>query len=103
VNLKRRHLDESQRAMVAHRLEGYTHGGDRKNQDANLHLDRKQAAEMLNVGVRSIATAAKIKREAPEPIVEAAKAGTVSGYKGPGAVFWPGPYPSYSPAPKNRL
>jgi hypothetical protein len=37
-NLRRRHLNKSQRAMAASKLEGFTHGGDRKSdQDANLH------------------------------------------------------------------
>jgi len=60
LNLKRRHLDSGQRAMIAHSLERMNHGGDRKseNQDANLHVDRHQAAEMLNVSPRSVATAA---------------------------------------------
>ena len=35
LNLKRRHLDESQRAYVASKIE---------NKDANLHVDRKAAA-----------------------------------------------------------
>ena len=57
LNLRRRHLDESQRALVAARLEQLKHGGDRKSedQDANWHLDREDAASLLNVGVRSVA------------------------------------------------
>lgn len=40
---------EAQRAMVAQSVENSTWGGDRRGQDANLHLDRGQAAEMFNV------------------------------------------------------
>lgn len=37
---------------------------------ANLQkVSQKEAAEMLNVGERSVATAAKVSREAPEPVV----------------------------------
>ena len=45
LNLHRRHLNESQRALVAMRLENMPLGGDRKseNQDANLHLEITRA------------------------------------------------------------
>lgn len=65
-NLKRRHLNETQRAVIAGRLESYHHGGNRKNQDANLHLDRETAATLLNVSPRTVATVKKIEREAPQ-------------------------------------
>ncbi|HEX6968281.1 MAG TPA: MT-A70 family methyltransferase [Micromonosporaceae bacterium] len=58
LNLRRRHLNESQRAMVAARIERLRHGG--KRQDANLHLDRDDAARLLNVSPRSIASAKKV-------------------------------------------
>ena len=78
LNLNRRHLSESQRAMAAASLEGMQHGGNRKaQQDANLHLDRNQAAELLQVSPRSVATAAKVKRSAPAEVVEAVKAGNI--------------------------
>jgi N6-adenosine-specific RNA methylase IME4 len=61
LNLRRRHLNESQRAMVAAKLETFQHGGGRKSdQNANLHLDREHAASLLNVSERSVASAAKV-------------------------------------------
>jgi hypothetical protein len=54
-NLKRRHLSESQRGYVAAKLETLKHGGNRKSdQDANLHLDRDDAAKLLNVCPRTV-------------------------------------------------
>src|SRR5262249_12835749 len=79
INLRRRHLDESQRAMVAAKLEQYEHGGDRKSdQDANLHLDRGGASSLLNVSERTVASAAKVlDRGAPE-LVQAVEHGDAS-------------------------
>lgn len=57
LNLHRRHLTESQRAMVASKLAKQTQGGDRRSdQRANLPLEttNSQAAEMLNVSERSV-------------------------------------------------
>lgn len=73
-NLTRRHLNESQRAVVASKLTTMKHGGDRKNQAANLPLDNRvsqsKAAEMLNVGDRTIRTVKAVERQAPELIQE---------------------------------
>jgi N6-adenosine-specific RNA methylase IME4/ParB-like chromosome segregation protein Spo0J len=78
-NLTRRHLDASQRAMVAKRLETAKHGGDRKSdQSANLHLDRSSAAEMLNVSPRSIATAATVIEQGAPELIAAVDSGAVS-------------------------
>src|SRR6266446_8387047 len=79
-NLRRRHLDESQRALVAARLEQLKHGGDRKSedQDANWHLDREDAASLLNVGVRSVARAAEVRDHGAPGLVRAVEQGAVS-------------------------
>jgi hypothetical protein len=60
LNMVRRHLDGSQRAMIAAKIETLKHGGNR--QDANLHLavSRDEAARMLNVSPRSVASAAQV-------------------------------------------
>jgi hypothetical protein len=61
LNLKRRHLNTSQRAMVAEQLATLQHGGDRKSdQAANLPVDTQAtAAELLNVSERSVRAARK--------------------------------------------
>ncbi len=61
LNLKRRHLDESQRAMCAARSVNWQHGGAKTKQDANLHLGQlltcEQAAKEFSVSIRSIKAA----------------------------------------------
>jgi N6-adenosine-specific RNA methylase IME4 len=72
TNLKRRHLNESQRAMIGAKLANISHGGDRKSdQVANLPLDKitqPQAAKLLNVSDRIIRDAKVILKEAPEKV-----------------------------------
>ncbi len=70
-NVRRRHLDESQRALVAAKLETMRHGGNRKGQDANLRVDRSDAAKMLSVSERSVASAAKVLAEGEGELVRA--------------------------------
>lgn len=81
-NLHRRHMTESQRAMVAARLATDSVGGDRKSENhyANLHndLSRENAAEMLNVSSRSIANAEDVIENAPPEVVKAVESGVVS-------------------------
>ena len=62
LNLRRRHLNESQRAMVAARLETLGQGQRASSaRDANLHVcTRDEAAQMLAVSRRSVANAAKV-------------------------------------------
>jgi hypothetical protein len=76
MNLPRRHLTESQRAMIAAQLERTVHGGNRKtDQEANLPLDRAAAAKALKVSPRSVSTAKAVLEAAPEKAKEIA-AGT---------------------------
>lgn len=80
LNLHRRHLDESQRAMVGKKLSTMTHGGDRRSdQAAKLPLvTQAQAAEMLNVSERSIRAAGKVLEEGAPELVAAVERGEVS-------------------------
>lgn len=80
LNLKRRHLDSGQRAMIAAGLANMKHGGDRvSEQAANLPVvTQADAGSMLNVSERSVRTAAMVERDAPHEVVEAVKAGAMS-------------------------
>lgn len=79
-NLHRRHLTDSQRAMVAARLEHFRHGGRRgaDDQDANLRLDRQSAAETLHVSERSVNSAAKVRDHGAPELVAKVDAGEVA-------------------------
>ncbi|UVK44846.1 hypothetical protein BPNPMPFG_000311 [Mesorhizobium sp. AR07] len=80
LNLKRRHLNESQRAMVAAKLATMKHGGDRRSDQAeNLPLvTQKQAAELLNTSDRNIRTAATVQRDASQELIAAVEGGKVA-------------------------
>ena len=80
LNLKRRHLSESQRAMVAAKLENLEHG-QRADlaRDANLHvLKRAEAASLLNVSPRSVATAKKVEELGTPELVSAVEQGNIA-------------------------
>lgn len=84
LNLKRRHMNDDQRAMVAARLANMTHGGDRKSkpdQTASWRVDPPEpinstekpvsvsvpdAAKLLNVSERSVERAKHILKHHPE-------------------------------------
>jgi len=71
-NLHRRHLNESQRGLVSHKIENMPQspGINQYEVDANLHrpTTRKEAAEMMNVSERTVASVAKVERDAPDLI-----------------------------------
>ena len=87
LNLDRRHLNESQRAMVAARLANMRSGtrtdlapiGTRSD-DApeNKYVSQSEAAAMLNVSRRSLTRAAKVQKNAYPKIAEQVEQGEIS-------------------------
>ena len=69
-NLHRRHLNESQRAMVAAKIANLPQGV-RKDRAANLQvlpITQESAAKLLNVSERSVADAKAILKKAPKQV-----------------------------------
>lgn len=77
LNLHRRHLDESQRAVVAARISNMPHGGDYTS-DRPIGTSLGQAAELLNVGERSVKRAKEVLRDGASELVTAVESGRVS-------------------------
>ena len=75
VNLHRRHLSESQRAMVAARLANMKEGRPSKETVQICTVSLDQAAEMLSVGRRSVAIAKQVLGSCSEEIIEAVEQG----------------------------
>jgi len=75
LNLHRRHLDESQRAMVAAKIVNMPN--HRPDKGANLHSSC-QAGEMLHVSERSVKTARKVQGAGAAELKEAVEQGRVS-------------------------
>jgi ParB-like chromosome segregation protein Spo0J len=75
LNLKRRHLNESQRGMIAAKLANMPDGGNRAEQhSANLHSAAK-AADMLNVSERTVKTAKQVQENAAPELIAAVEQG----------------------------
>jgi hypothetical protein len=78
LNLKRRHLTESQRAMVAAKLATMRQGERTDRPSADLQkVDRASAAKMLNVSERSVASAADVRKHGDSVLVHAVERGQV--------------------------
>lgn len=79
-NLKRRHLDASQRAMVAAKLAKMPQGRPAENKAANLPVSptQSQAADMLNVSERAVRTAKVVQDHGAPELVTAVETGAVS-------------------------
>lgn len=80
MNLKRRHLSESQRGMVAAKLAKLPQGArtDLEHR-ANLHdVSAADAATMLNVSERTVKTAKAVERDGAPELVKAVEEGRAS-------------------------
>src|SRR5262249_50148969 len=79
LNLQRRHLNESQRAMVAARL-ATMRQGERTDIEPSANLQKvsqSEAAEKLNVSVRSIASARMVLDKGTPDLIRAAEQGKI--------------------------
>lgn len=72
LNLHRRHLDESQRAVIASRVANMTPGRKWESNSADLrnNISQPEAARLFNVSERMIQTVKAIERDAPERIAD---------------------------------
>jgi hypothetical protein len=76
LNLHRRHLDASQRAMVAARLATMGRGRP-ENRPKDLFISQPEAASLLNVGESSVKRANAVMRTGTDELVEAVKKGDI--------------------------
>ena len=76
-NAGRRHLSESQRAMVAAKLATGKHGGDRRSENQETNMSLENAASLLNVSAMSIKNAKFILKHDAE-LAEAVANGEVT-------------------------
>lgn len=76
LNLHRRHLNESQRAMVAAKLANLSNG-QRASQICEA-VTQPQAAGMLGVSERSVNTAKQVQQSGAPELVAAVEQGTVA-------------------------
>jgi hypothetical protein len=81
LNLERRHLTDSQRAMVAAKLANLDHGGDRKRAIKSPHGDLKvtqaEAATRLKVKKRSVERAKAVLKHGTPALVNDVETGKV--------------------------
>lgn len=82
LNLRRRHLDESQRAMVAARLAKLI-ADQRKDLGADLlqgklRRSRDEAAEMVNVSPRLVIYATRVTKEGCAELIAAVESGELA-------------------------
>ena len=81
LNVKRRHLNESQRAIIAADVATMRSGARTDLAPTGARSDA-EAAELFNVGERSVERAKALKREAPAEIIAEVMGGS-SPYLGP--------------------
>lgn len=81
-NLHRRHLNESQRGIVAGKIANLPHGINQYSADGPMGTSSAptvaEAAAMLNVGERSVKRARSVIRDAPADVVKQVEKGEIS-------------------------
>jgi hypothetical protein len=79
AKIRRRRLDESQRSMVGAKLETLTHGQTAAEMPIGMFvITRAKAAEILNVGERSVARARQVLDKSVPELVRAVERGNVA-------------------------
>ena len=78
LNLTRRHLNESQRAMVAARLATLDRGRPETNAQICAFTSQPEAAELLNVSRRSVQSARAVTDKGTPELVEAVEQGKIT-------------------------
>ena len=79
-NLSRRHLDESQRAMIATRCATLKRGGknDLNVEISTLKLSQKDAAARFNIGRHSVIAARKVVEKGTQELSDAVESGQIA-------------------------
>jgi len=77
LNLYRRHLNESQRAMVAAKIATMSEGRPSETRSIDL-VSQDDAAEMLNVSVPSVKRAKKVQESGNEKLIADVESGKVT-------------------------
>jgi ParB-like chromosome segregation protein Spo0J len=77
LNVHRRHLNESQRAMVAERIATRTEGRPSETDSIEL-VSRAEAAQLLNVGRESVARARKVATQGVPELAEKVISGEIA-------------------------
>ena len=80
-NLARRHLTESQRAMIAAQLVNWEKGVNQHN-SGSANLQTRQAARALSISERAVAAARAIRREGAASLIDAIRDGRVTVHAG---------------------
>lgn len=81
TNLHRRHLSESQRAMLAARLANVTHGGNRRSQPAQVpheRISQAQAADTFGISERTVRDAKLVLEHGPDELRDDVEGGLLA-------------------------
>ncbi len=78
MNLQRRHLDESQRAMIAARLATMRQGERTDLVEISTKLSQEQAAGLVHVSRETVVAAKKVLQDGAPELAQAVEAGTLT-------------------------